>query len=418
MRAQYLSLLTRNHLTHTMAKVSVIIPCYNQGLYVSEAVDSILAQTYQDLEIIIVNDGSTDEQTNTLLDAFSRDKTKVIVTSNQGLAAARNNGISAASGQYILPLDADDRIAPLYIEKAVQLLDSEPDTGIVYCRAMLFGAVESEWVLPAYSLEEMLKDNVIFCSALFRREDWEAVGGYDTGMIYGWEDYDFWLSLIESGRTVRQLDSHLFYYRVSPDSMVRTKEKWQKIEMFTRIYHRHQEFIGKNIEVWIGNLIELREPYHTCRLYIDIGNGLNEKDSIVRKIIKGTQRISFELNTVPKPKTIRLDPIDCSACIKIEHLIIHETEDSTSLATDNLSSNAVHRSGNVFMFSDTDPQITIPVPRNGNTIHTLEMELTVLSVGNQSLREIIDYQKNYYHYPVALHKSVAGWLRKNITGQR
>jgi len=401
-----------------MAKVSVIIPCYNQGLYVSEAVNSVLAQTYQDMEIIIVNDGSTDEQTNTLLEVFDRDKTKVIVTSNQGLAAARNNGISVASGQYILPLDADDRIAPLYIEKAVQLLDSEPDTGIVYCRAMLFGAVESEWVLPVYSLEEMLKDNVIFCSALFRREDWETVGGYDTGMIYGWEDYDFWLSLIERGRAVRQLDSHLFYYRVSPDSMVRTKEKWQKIEMFTRIYHRHQEFIGNNIEVWIGSLIELREPYHTCRLYIDIGNGLNEEDSIVRKIIMGTQRISFELDTVPKPGIIRLDPIDCSACIKIEHLIIHQTEGSTSLAIDNLSSNAVHRSGNVFMFSDTAPQITIPVPRTGNTIVSLELELTVLSVGNQSLREIVDYQKNHYNYPVALHKSVAGWLRKNITGQR
>ncbi len=142
------------------------------------------------------------------------------------------------------------------------------------------------------------------------------------------------------------------------------------------------------------------------------------RDSIVRKIIKGTQRISFELNTVPKPRIIRLDPIDCSACIKIEHLIIHETGDSTSLVTDNLSSNAVHRSGNVFMFSDTDPQITIPVPRNVNTIHSLELELTVLSVGNQSLREIIDYQKNHYNYPVAIHKSVAGWLRKNITGQR
>ena len=70
------------------------------------------------------------------------------------------------------------------------------------------------------------------------------------------------------------------------------------------------------------------------------------------------------------------------------------------------------------MFSDSDPQITIPMPRNGSTIHSLELELTVLSVGNQSLREIIDYQKNHFNCPVALHKSVAGWLRKNITGQR
>ena len=400
-----------------MAKVSVIIPCYNQGIYVSEAVDSVLAQTFQDLEIIIVNDGSTDEKTNSVLAALNRDKTRVLRTTNQGLAAARNNGISAATGTYILPLDADDRIATGYIDQGVQLLDAEPDVGIVYCRAMLFGAVNSEWALPPYSIEEMLKDNVIFCSALFRREDWETVGGYDTGMVYGWEDYDFWLSLIERGRKVRQLDSHLFYYRVSPDSMVRTKEKCQKVQMFTRVYHRHQEFIGKNIEVWIENLIELREPYHTCRLYLDIGNGLNEEDSIVRKIVEGNQRIVFNLDKFPRPEIIRLDPIDCSACIKIDNMVINETEGSTNLDSHNLSSNAVHRNGNVFMFSDSDPQISIPVHGNGKTIHSIELELTVLSVGKQSLIEIIEYQKKHYNFPIALHRRVAGWLRNNITGQ-
>lgn len=282
---------------------------------------------------------------------------------------------------------------------------------------MLFGAVNSEWNLPSYSIEEMLKDNVIFCSALFRREDWETVGGYDTGMVYGWEDYDFWLSLIERGRKVRQLDSQLFYYRVSPDSMVRTKEKWQKVQMFTRVYHRHQEFIGKNIEVWIKNLIELREPYYACRLYLDIGNGLNEEDSIVRKIVEGNQRIVFNLDKFPRPEIIRLDPIDCSACIKIDHMVINETEVSTNLDSHNLLSNAVHRNGNVFMFSDSDPQISIPVHGNGKTIHSIELELTVLSVGKQSLIEIIEYQKKHYNFPIALHRRVAGWLRNNITGQ-
>ena len=210
-----------------MTRVSVIIPCYNQGIYVAEAIDSVLSQTYQNIEIIVVNDGSTDVQTNQILASLQNERIKVITTENQGLAAARNNGISVSTGTYILPLDADDRIAPEYIEQGVKLLDADPGLGIVYCRARLFGEIECEWSLPPYSLEAMLKDNVIFCSGVYRRSDWDEIGGYDTGMIYGWEDYDFWLSIIERGGNVRQLEGHYFFYRVSADSMVRTKEKWQ-----------------------------------------------------------------------------------------------------------------------------------------------------------------------------------------------
>ena len=90
-----------------MPKISVIIPCYNQGQYVDEAVQSVLAQTYDDFEIIIVNDGSTDEFTNTLLSGYNNQKIKVITTSNQGLSEARNSGIRASAGEHILPPDAD-----------------------------------------------------------------------------------------------------------------------------------------------------------------------------------------------------------------------------------------------------------------------------------------------------------------------
>ncbi len=400
-----------------MAKVSVIIPCYNQGSYVSEAVDSVLAQTYRDFELIIVNDGSTDEKTNTILKTFRRDRTRVIATANQGLAAARNTGIAAAVGEYILPLDADDRIAPSYLEEGVSLLESEAEVGIVYSRAMLFGAVNCEWNLPSYCLEEMVKDNVIFCSALFRRSDWEVVGGYDPGMIYGWEDYDFWLSLIERGREVRRLDSHLFFYRVSADSMVRTKEKWQKTEMFTRIYHRHRELISQNIAVWIENLIEQREPYHTCRLYIDTGNGFNEAESIGRKISEGSQHLVFNLENFPPPRRFRLDPVNCSACVRLDFLIIKQGQTPTKIAVDSLSSNGACRNGNVFMFSDTDPQIRLPVLRNAGTIASLELGLTLLSVGEQSLREIIEHQKQHLLSPPALYRKLMGWLRRSTRGQ-
>ena len=242
-----------------MPSVSVVIPCYNQGQYLREAVDSVREQTLQDFEILVVNDGSTDQFTLAVFAELQDSGIAVIHTANQGLASARNNGISKATGKYILPLDADDFIAPRYLEHAVAVLESCPETGIVYCRARLFGAVETDWNLPEYSLAEMLQDNVIFCTAMFRRSDWELVGGYDPGMVYGWEDYDFWLSLIERGRGVYQIPETLFHYRVASDSMVRSKEKWQKTAMFKRIFERHCELFTAHIEIWIDRLLTSRE---------------------------------------------------------------------------------------------------------------------------------------------------------------
>jgi glycosyltransferase involved in cell wall biosynthesis len=201
-----------------MPKVSVIIPCFNQGEFVDEAVDSILAQTFQDFEIIVVNDGSTDNFTIEKLNSYAKHKTKVIHTTNQGLAAARNNGIRVSVGNYIL--DADDRIGNTYIEKAVEILDENKNIGILYCEAEFFGEKTDEWELPAYSFFEFLNENQIFCSAFYRRVDYNKTDGYDSNLIYGWEDWDFWLSLIERGVEVFRIPETLFYYRISNNSMI------------------------------------------------------------------------------------------------------------------------------------------------------------------------------------------------------
>lgn len=200
-------------------RVAVVIPCFNQGEYVDEAVDSALAQTFGELEIVVVDDGSTDTATSSKLASYRRPKTRVIRTENQGLAAARNAGIAATSAEYVLPLDADDRIAPTYVAQAVRHLDENPGTGIVYCEAEYFGSKTGRWLLGEYRLPAMLWENVIFCSALFRRADWEATGGYRPAMKFGWEDWDFWLSLVERGRGVHRLPETLFFYRVKDESM-------------------------------------------------------------------------------------------------------------------------------------------------------------------------------------------------------
>ncbi|CAK8710674.1 Glycosyl transferase [Candidatus Electrothrix gigas] len=249
-----------------MPRVSVVIPCYNQGIFVDEAIESVLAQTWQDFEIIVVNDGSTDPSTVQHLQQLDFPKTQVIHTDNQGLSSARNNGIQAAQGEYILPLDADDRIGSTYLEQAVPLLDNDVNVGIVYCKAQLFGDVTTEWLLPEFSLQRILLDNIIFCTAFFRKTDWEEAGGFDPAMIYGWEDYDFWLSLLEMGRKVFQIKEILFYYRVAADSMVRTQSRQHKVESFARIFRKHQKLYTGNIEVWIDKLLDITAPYHQALL--------------------------------------------------------------------------------------------------------------------------------------------------------
>lgn len=222
-----------------MPKVSVIIPCYNQGIYLEEAVDSVLSQTYEDYEIIIVNDGSTDDFTNRLLADYRKPRTRVLQTRNQGLARARNSGIAEARGEFILPLDADDKIGPGYLEQGVALLERQPKVGIVYCRGELFGERTGEIAAPTFSLLGMLVSNLIFCSALFRKSDWERAGGYNPEMIHGCEDWDFWLSLLELGLSAERLPEVFFFYRVREASMNQAMNKDKRREMFRRIVVNH-----------------------------------------------------------------------------------------------------------------------------------------------------------------------------------
>ena len=292
-----------------MPKVSVVIPCYNQGQYVDEAVESVLDQTYQDFEIIIVNDGSTDAFTNNLLKNYHKPKTRVIHTNNQGLASARNNGIKEARGEYILPLDADDKIGKDYLEAAVMVLDEKPGVGIVYSEAETFGAVNGKWEMPEYSIEEMLIDNIIFCSGFYRKKDWEKVGGYDPEMVLGWEDYDFWLSLIETGALVYRIPKTLFYYRIVDGSMVRSKTKEQKIEMFTKIFNKHEDLYKNNIQIWIAKIIDINtKDKHIENLEVRIGENnrliqeqahqIQAKDSVIEEQAHQIQAKDSHINNI------------------------------------------------------------------------------------------------------------------------
>ncbi|HME44412.1 MAG TPA: glycosyltransferase [Syntrophorhabdales bacterium] len=232
-----------------MSRVSVIIPCFNDGAYIDEAVDSVLAQTYQDFEIVIVNDGSTDPRTNDILSNYSRPKTRVIQTTNQGVARARNRAIEEASGEFILPLDADDKIGKEYLKEAVKVIDGDPDVGIVYCLAEFFGDKTGLWELPPYSLEGLLLDNLICNCALFKKRDWEAVNGFNSNMKYCYEDWEFWLSLVELGRKVYRIPKVSFYYRITDGSRQRSATEEHMVDMRVQVFRNHENLYLENIRV-------------------------------------------------------------------------------------------------------------------------------------------------------------------------
>lgn len=197
-----------------MSRVSIVIPCFNAGRLLLAAVDSALAQTHLDLEVIVVDDGSTDSQTRLALAELSQSTNVTLIRQeNRGVSAARNAGISAASGIYIMPLDADDLIEPSYVEQAVHVLLMHDDVGLVYCKADLIGNQAGPWGLAEFSWSQVLVHNMVFCTALYRRADWLAAGGYDETMLSGREDHDFVLRILGLGRRVHRLDEVMFHYR-------------------------------------------------------------------------------------------------------------------------------------------------------------------------------------------------------------
>lgn len=240
-------------------KVSIIIPCFNHWQFLPEALDSALNQTYSDCEVVIVDDGSTIAPSDELLKSLQHERVKFFRIENSGPSAARNQAIEKASGQLILPLDADDKIAPTYVEKALKFFLDQPDVGIVYCDAEYFGNRNQEWELPPYNFPDILLDNYIFSAALFKKDDWKRVGGYNVNMIHGWEDHDFWLSIVNLKKAVVRIPETLFFYRQVDDSRTNRFKAEQKMEMFEQIAKNHRQLFVENFDFIMHRFAELRQ---------------------------------------------------------------------------------------------------------------------------------------------------------------
>ena len=205
---------------HDPPRVSVVIPCFEQGSWVEDAVASVFDQTFDSWEIVLVDDGSTDPATIRLLDEIAGwPRVRLVRQDNQGLPAARNAGIARSAGEFIVPLDADDALVPEYLAEMVAALASHPEAAFAHCWAWLFGDVDAVWVpRPFNRYWQRLSNGVVGC-VLLRKAAWEAVGGYDETMRRGHEDWELWTRLEASGWGQVRVDRALFRYRKHGVSM-------------------------------------------------------------------------------------------------------------------------------------------------------------------------------------------------------
>lgn len=174
-------------------------------------------------EVIIINDGSTEEETLKQLDIFKAKNYRIIDQPNSGLAEARNTGITNAKGDHILLLDADNLIELDFVEKAVKVFESEPAVAVVYSDAEYFGSKKGRWVVGEFNLQRLMIANYIDACAMVRRSVFLELGGYDPKMKEiksGWEDWEMWLRIAFSGKQFRYLPQIGFKYRVEQGSMI------------------------------------------------------------------------------------------------------------------------------------------------------------------------------------------------------
>lgn len=250
-------------------KVSVIIPCYNHGDYIEEAIKSVENNIGNYLyELIIVDDGSTNELTVSVLDNLIRRGYNVIRQNNQGLAAARNNAIAASSGEYIIPLDSDNKIHKNYLVEAVELLDNNEDIDIIYGKPMFFGDEQGIREIGAFDFTRLIEGNFIDACAIFRRNVWKKVNGFDGTMpAMGNEDWEFWIHSFLQGCKFLYLDKLCFYYRVLPNSMSvsTTRPSFELNKAF--IYKKHNYGIISNLsaEIRIGKYLSYYVNNHKIK---------------------------------------------------------------------------------------------------------------------------------------------------------
>ncbi|MBN1331482.1 glycosyltransferase [Candidatus Dojkabacteria bacterium] len=231
-------------------KVSVIITYFNMQNYIDFALKSVFKQTYPNIEIILVDDGSPDIEAIKKLEKLQttyKNRVLFINQKNKGLPAARNTGIKSSKGDFLCCLDADDILEPSFIEKAIESYKTNPEVSIVTSWMSTFGEYETTYQFNSTDLRDLLKENILHVSSIFKKDVWEKVGGFDENFINGFDDWEFWINAAKHDFKWMIIPEVLFNYRIRKNSMSSQIEKntAREIGLYNRLYTKHISLFKK-----------------------------------------------------------------------------------------------------------------------------------------------------------------------------
>ncbi len=220
-------------------RVSVVIPCYNGGAHLAQALASLKGQTYRDFEVVVVDDGSDDAETVRVLDGLGPEA-RLVRQENRGLPAARNAGMAAATGELVLPLDCDDGLEPGFLERTVAALDAHPDAGFAFSHLRLTGERQGVLAKDYNFFAQLFLNQLPYC-LLMRKGTWERLGGYDETMRRGYEDWEYNIRAGANGLFGVCVPEALFRYRVSSAGMLKSISNRLHAELWRDIQDRNPD---------------------------------------------------------------------------------------------------------------------------------------------------------------------------------
>lgn len=230
--------------------VSFIIPFYNGGVLLQETIDSIFKQSYQNFEIWIVNDGSTDDASLSKLESlFGKPKIKIIHQDNAGPSVARNNAIKQAKGEIIVPLDADDLVSPNALETAISVFSQNPSVDVVYGNLQFFGGKNEIKTQTFINTQTQFIYNQLAVCCFIKKAVFDKVGYYDEFLSKpGLEDWEFWIRVSQHGCMLKKVDEVFFNIRINEDSRT-FKVANKNVDMIKEyVFKKHALFFAKEYE--------------------------------------------------------------------------------------------------------------------------------------------------------------------------
>jgi len=266
--------------------VSVIIPVYNAEKYIASAIESVLIQNYRNFEVIVIDDGSTDN-TKQIIDSFGDEKIRCFYQPNAGLASSHNAGIKKSKGQFLIKLDADDIMTPDFIEKHLKIFEQFPETDLVYCDDTLVD--EGDKVLrvirrPEYSDTNLLIRDLFQCGfpvvpfrTCIKRSVFDKIGFFDETLCMA-EDYDMICRFVKSGLKIKHLPEPLYFRRMTTNSLSRdsnlkkAQDHFKVVKRFTQVFTPQQLFPETN---WQNIPEDQKKLLAKCRValaFLAIGN--------------------------------------------------------------------------------------------------------------------------------------------------